>query len=74
MTPRTSNKADRIFVQNGRRLYRRRFSSSETRFGIAIVIVLASIFSWVAWKGAHPDPALFGKKERCRNTATTICM
>jgi hypothetical protein len=59
MTPRTSNKADRIFVQNGRRLYRRRFSSSETRFGIAIVIVLASIFSWVAWKGAHPDPALF---------------
>jgi len=59
MASRASNKADRIFVQNGRRLYRRRFSASETRAGIVILLILAGIVAWVAWKGAHPDPTLF---------------
>jgi len=59
MASNASNKADRVFVQNGRRLYRRRFSAVEVRLGIVAIIVLAAIFGWVAWKGAHPDPNLF---------------
>lgn len=59
MPPRSANKADRIFVRDGRRLYRRRFSATEPRIGIAIIAVLAAIVAWVAWKGAHPDPNLF---------------
>jgi len=59
MASRASNKADRIFVQDGRRHYRRRFSASETRAGIVILLALALVVSWVAWKGAHPDPSLF---------------
>lgn len=52
-------KADRIFVRNGRRLYRRRFSTTESRIGIVILIALASVLGWVAWKGNHADPSLF---------------
>ena len=59
MASSASKKADRIFVQNGRRLYRRTFSATETRLGLVILLVMASILVWVAWKGAHPDPALF---------------
>jgi len=59
MTPQATKKADRIFVQNGRRLYRRRFSTTEIRLGFLVLIALFSILGWVAWKGAHPDPALF---------------
>jgi hypothetical protein len=59
MAPSVSKKADRIFVRDGRRAYRRRYSVTEPRIGIAIFLVLASILGWVAWKGAHPDPNLF---------------
>ena len=59
MASRASKKADRIFVQDGRRLYRRRFSRTEPRIGIAVLVALAAIVGWVAWRGAHPDPSLF---------------
>ncbi len=59
MPSRTANKTDRIFVRNGRRHYRRGFSTTETRVGVVILFVLASVVTWVAWKGAHPDPSLF---------------
>jgi hypothetical protein len=59
MTPRSVNKDDRIFVRNGRRLYRRRYSLREPRAGAVILVVLALIVAWIAWKGAHPDPTLF---------------
>ncbi len=32
---------------------------TEVRIGAAIVLVLGLIAGWIAWKGAHPDPALF---------------
>jgi hypothetical protein len=54
-----SKKADRIFVRNGRRHYRRKFNATETRIGFVILLLLASILAWVAWRGAHPDPTLF---------------
>jgi hypothetical protein len=55
----TGKKNDRIFVRDGRRHYRKRYSVNESRIGIAILIVLASVLAWIAWKGAHPDPSLF---------------
>lgn len=59
MTTSAGKKADQIFIKNGRRHYRRSFSPTETRSGIVILIVLASVLSWVIWMGAHPDPDLF---------------
>ena len=53
------NKSDRIFVRDGRRLYRRQFSVNESRIGVVILFTLVFILAWVAWKGRHPDPSLF---------------
>ncbi len=55
----TRNKEDRLFVRHGRRHYRPRHSMAEVRIGAAIVVGLALLAVWIAWKGAHPDPALF---------------
>jgi len=54
------NRDDRVFVRDGRRSYRRRYSLAEFRWGVGILAALAAIAAWVAWRGAHPDPALFG--------------
>jgi len=59
MASSASKKTDRIFVRNGRRHYRRQYSISESRVGITLLVVLASVIAWVAWRGAHPDPSLF---------------
>lgn len=58
MTSSTTKKADRIFVRNGRRLYRRKFNATETRIGTVLLIILAVVVVWVFWRGAHPDPSL----------------
>jgi hypothetical protein len=50
---------DRLFVRSGRRTYRRRFSRVEPRWSALVLVVLAAVGGWVAWKGAHPDPELF---------------
>jgi hypothetical protein len=50
---------DRLFVRDGWRHYRRRYSLTEVWWGLACLGALASIAGWVFWKGAHPDPALF---------------
>src|SRR5262245_42749192 len=52
-------KDDRLFVRDGRRSYRRRFSRTEARWGIVVLAGLGAVLAWVLWKGAHPDPALF---------------
>ncbi len=59
MSPSEARKHDRLFVRDGRRHYRRRFSLTEVRLGMGILVVLAAIGAWVGWKGAHPDAALF---------------
>lgn len=50
---------DRLFVRDGWRHYRRRYSLAEVRWGLGVLGTLALITAWVAWRGAHPDPALF---------------
>jgi hypothetical protein len=72
MTPHATKKADRIFVQNGRQLYRRRFSATETRLGIVVLVALASILGWVAWKGANPDPTLFALETDLSQPAAAV--
>ena len=32
---------------------------TEVRLGLGVLVVVASVAAWVAWRGAHPDPALF---------------
>ena len=54
-----SNDDDRLFVRDGWRHYRRRYSSSEFRWGVVTFGVLGLITSWVVWKGERPDPALY---------------
>jgi hypothetical protein len=54
-----ANKDDRLFNQQGRRAYRKRYSLTEVRIGALIVLLLAAIAVWVAWRGRNPDPSLF---------------
>ncbi len=50
---------ERILVRDGRRHHRPRYSRTEFRIGLVALAVLGGIVAWVAWRGAHPDPALF---------------
>jgi hypothetical protein len=51
---------DRLFVRDGWRHYRRRYSLTEVRWGWACLGAMALIAGWVAWRGRHPiDPNLF---------------
>lgn len=52
-------KEDRIFVEQGRRHYRPAYSLTEFRIGAVILVLLAALLGWVAWRGAHPDPELY---------------
>jgi hypothetical protein len=55
-----ADRDDRIFVRDGRRSYRRRYSLAEFRWGLGVLAALAAVAAWVVWRGAHPDPKLFG--------------
>jgi len=52
------SKSDRLFVRDGRRTYRRRYSRTEARWGVVVLVILAALGTWIAWKGRHPDPSL----------------
>ncbi|MDH5674382.1 MAG: hypothetical protein OEZ06_19810 [Myxococcales bacterium] len=56
-----SQPGERLFNPHGRRHYRRRYSHTEVRIGLLILACLVAVAAWVAWAGAHPDPALFGR-------------
>ncbi len=55
----SSTRVDPVFVRDGRRHHRRSYSWTEFRVGIAVLVLLAAVLAWVAWRGAHPDPELF---------------
>jgi hypothetical protein len=56
---RAAGREDRVLVRDGRRHHRPRYSRTEFRIGLGVLAVLAAVVGWVAWEGAHPDPALF---------------
>jgi hypothetical protein len=56
---RENKDEDRLFVRDGWRHYRRRYSIVEARWSLVTVAALALAGVWVAWRGAHPDPSLF---------------
>lgn len=58
MASRASD-ADRVFVKDGFRSYRRTYRVAEVWWGLGTLGVLGGLVAWVAWRGAHPDPALF---------------
>ncbi|MBK8013742.1 MAG: hypothetical protein IPK13_20630 [Deltaproteobacteria bacterium] len=58
--PTPADQDTRIFVRNGRRHYRKRYSLFEFRLGLVILVALAMTAGWVAYKGRHPDPSLLG--------------
>jgi hypothetical protein len=52
-------KTEPVFNTFRRKIYRPFFSSRETLAGGAVILVLAGVTGWVAWRGAHPEPGLF---------------
>jgi uncharacterized protein DUF6599 len=65
-----SEEEDRLFVRDGWRHYRRRYSLAEVRWGLACFAALLLLAGWVAWKGAHPvDPLLFADGAALLKTA-----
>jgi len=40
------------------RVFRRTYSTAEPKAGAAVLLGLALLWAWVAWRGAHPEPAL----------------
>jgi hypothetical protein len=42
------------------RVFRKSYSVAEARWGAVVLAVLAGLGAWVAWRGAHPDPWLYG--------------
>ncbi len=59
MTDGLSSEETRVLNPRPRRHHRRTYSTAEVRIGGGILLVLAGIGAWVAWKGVHPDPSLF---------------
>lgn len=41
------------------RVFRKSWSTNEAKAGAGVLLLLALLAGWVAWRGAHPDPALF---------------
>ncbi|HMM36518.1 MAG TPA: hypothetical protein PKA62_17555 [Thermoanaerobaculia bacterium] len=41
------------------RVFRKSWSRSEAKAGAVVLLLLALLAAWVAWRGARPDPALF---------------
>jgi hypothetical protein len=56
--PTARSREDQVFVRDGRRHHRARYSWNELRAGAGMLLLLAAILAWVAWRGAHPDPSL----------------
>jgi hypothetical protein len=39
------------------RVFRKSWSTTEAKAGAVVLLLLALLAAWVAWRGAHPDPA-----------------
>jgi hypothetical protein len=48
----------RILNPRPYRVFRKSWSTSEAKTGTVVLLLLALVAAWVAWRGAHPDPAL----------------
>lgn len=56
-----SRSEDRLFVRDGFRHYRRRYSAAEARWGATVGVVLVAILGWVLWRGAQASPELYSE-------------
>lgn len=71
MTEGLSSKEKRVLNPRPFRHYRKTYSLTEVRLGLAIVVVLAAIAAWIAWRGRHPDPKLYGDPAAVAGAAKT---
>lgn len=55
---------ERVFNSFRNKVYRPFYSIREFRAGMILLLVLAAVTGWVAWRGAHPDPDLFNTQEK----------
>lgn len=58
--PALDSREKRVINPRPHAHYRKTYSLTEVRIGGAVLLVLVAIASWVAWRGAHPDPLLYG--------------
>ncbi len=61
---------DRIFVKNGRKHYRPRYSITEVKLGGAVLLGLCVVSAWIVWKGRPPDPTLTAAPPALNRRAT----
>jgi hypothetical protein len=54
-----TDEEDRLLVRDGWKHYRRTYSLTEVRWGLACAGFLVLLVGWVVWKGRHPDPELY---------------
>jgi len=59
VTSALTSREKRILNPRPRRHHRPTYSLTEFRLGLGLLAVLAGMASWVAWRGARPDPNLF---------------
>jgi hypothetical protein len=67
-----SARETRVFNPRPRRHHRPRYSLAEVRIGAGVVALLGLIAGWVAWRGAHPDPDLFGEPKGAGAAAARV--
>jgi hypothetical protein len=63
MSKRPTSVDDRLFNREPFRHYRRTYSHAEVRWGLAVLVVLATVGVWIGWRGQNPDPTLFASSD-----------
>lgn len=56
-----TRREDRFINPDLRRSFRKSYNVQEVKWGLLACVGLIAVFAWVLWKGARPDPELFGR-------------
>lgn len=72
VTAQLTSRERRVLNPRPRRHHRRTYSLGEVRAGFVIGALLAAIAAWVAWRGRHPDPALFADPQTLLPAGTPV--
>lgn len=62
----------RVLNPRPRRHHRPTYSLLEVRIGAGVAALMVLIAAWVAWRGAHPDPALFAEVAALERPAAPV--
>lgn len=56
-----TKREERFINPDLRRSFRKTYNPNEAKWGALVVFGLVGVLAWVLWRGAHPDPSLFGQ-------------